>query len=443
MILINIIFIDNIMTNTKFLVIGDPHFKTSNVPESEDFITKCIDLVKNECPDFIIILGDILHEHERLHTIPLNIAYDFIKAMSSLTKTYVIVGNHDMINNQQFLNQNHWMNSMKEWPNTIIVDVPTKLYHNGKTYMFCPYVPNGRLQEALSLYRNPLSGSDVVDVVDVDDHDDDHDDDDDDVDDDHDDDVDVDVDIDVDVDVDDVDHSIWKSSTIIFAHQEFINCKMGAIVSQDGDHWDTSLPPVISGHIHHNQRLLNGHIYYPGSAMQNAFGDPNNILAIIEVTSGEVKSSDNLLPYNLREVDLMLRKKRIVYHDLESIDSLDIDKLLNSKDAIKLSLSGNYEDFKIFTKTHIAKQLSNNGIVIVHKNKKKKDNTSSDSEHLDINTDENSAEVSDINPVILDSDDSIEKLVHNFVTNEANSNLVSDFNYIFLGYRKDQELIII
>ena len=62
---------------------------------------------------------------------------------------------------------------------------------------------------------------------------------------------------------------------------------------------------------------------------------------------------------------------------------------------------------------------------------------------MDINTDENSAEVSDINPVILDSDDSIEKLVHNFVTNEANSNLVSDFNYIFLGYRKDQELIII
>ena len=394
------------MTNTKFLVIGDPHFKTSNVPESEDFITKCIDLVKNECPDFIIILGDILHEHERLHTIPLNIAYDFIKAMSSLTKTYVIVGNHDMINNQQFLNQNHWMNSMKEWPNTIIVDVPTKLYHNGKTYMFCPYVPNGRLQEALSLYRNPLSGSDVVDV--------------------------------------DVDHSIWKSSTIIFAHQEFINCKMGAIVSQDGDHWDTSLPPVISGHIHHNQRLLNGHIYYPGSAMQNAFGDPNNILAVIEVPSGEVKPSDNLLPYNLREVDLMLRKKRIVYHDLESIESLDIDKLLNSKDAIKLSLSGNYEDFKIFTKTHIAKQLLNNGIVIVHKNKKKiKDNTSSDSEHLDINTDENSAEVSDINPVILDSDDSIEKLVHTFVTNEANSNLVSDFNYIFLGYSKDQEIIII
>ena len=432
MILINIIFIDNIMTNTKFLVIGDPHFKTSNVPESEDFITKCIDLVNNECPDFIIILGDILHEHERLHTIPLNIAYDFIKAMSSLTKTYVIVGNHDMINNQQFLNQNHWMNSMKEWPNTIIVDVPTKLDHNGKTYMFCPYVPNGRLQEALSSYRNPLSGSDVVDVVDVDvDHvDDDH------VDDDDDDD---------DVDHDHVDdHSVWKSSTIIFAHQEFINCKMGAIVSQDGDHWDTSLPPVISGHIHHNQRLLNGHIYYPGSAMQNAFGDPNNILAIIEVTSDEVNPSENLLPYNLREVDLMLRKKRIVYHDLESIDSLDIDKLLNSKDAIKLSLSGNYEDFKIFTKTHTAKQLLNNGIVIVHKNKKKiKDNTSSDPGHLDINTNENSSEASDINPVILDSDDSIEKLVHSFVTNEANSNLVSDFNYIFLGYSKDQELIII
>ena len=417
------------MVNTKFLVIGDPHFKTSNVPESEDFIAKCIDLVNTECPDFIIILGDVLHEHERLHTIPLNIAYDFIKAMSSLTKTYVIVGNHDMINNQQFLNQNHWMNSMKEWPNTTIVDIPTTLHHNGKTYMFCPYVPNGRLREALSSYKtsstNELVIPDRTDTPSDPDP--------------------------TDPDPTDPDPTdpIWKSSTIIFAHQEFLNCKMGAIISQDGDSWDKSLPPVISGHIHHNQTLLDGYIYYPGSAMQNAFGDPNNILAIVDVQSdspsdspSDSSSESNLLPYNLREIDLMLRKKRIVYHDLDAIDTIDVDKLLNSKDAIKLSLSGNYDDYKIFTKTPISKQLANNGIVIVHKNKKQiKDKTiPTDSENPNI---QENTDYDESNPIIFDSDDSVEKLVHDFVSREPNSDLVSDFNYIFLGYEKNQELLIV
>ena len=107
---------------TKFLVIGDPHFKTSNVPDTEDFIEKTISLAKKEVPDFVIILGDVLHEHERLHTIPLNIAYNFIKAMASLAKTYILVGNHDMINNQQFLNDNHWLGAMKQWKNVYIVD---------------------------------------------------------------------------------------------------------------------------------------------------------------------------------------------------------------------------------------------------------------------------------------------------------------------------------
>jgi len=131
---------------TKFLVIGDPHFKTSNLPDTDDFINKTIDLAAKESPDFIIILGDVLHEHERLHTIPLNKAYEFIKAMSEAAPTYVMVGNHDLINNQQFLTENHWMNGMKEWDNVTIVDVPIVLNHNDAQFIFCPYVPNGRLQ---------------------------------------------------------------------------------------------------------------------------------------------------------------------------------------------------------------------------------------------------------------------------------------------------------
>lgn len=370
---------------TKFLVIGDPHFKTSNLPDIDEFISKTIDLVREESPDFIIILGDVLHEHERLHTIPLNKAYDFVKAMAAAAQTYILVGNHDMINNQQFLNQNHWMNGMKEWDSVTIVDVPTHLEHAGNRFVFCPYVPNGRLQEALDTIK---SGPD------------------------------------------------WKSADLLFVHQEFIGCKMGAIISQDGDVWDKSLPPVISGHIHSNQTLMDGHIYYPGSAMQNAFGDPNNILPIIEFGA----DASSLMPYTTREIDLMLRKKKIIYVELDTIDTYDIGKILNSPDQIKLSLTGSYEDFKVFIKTPIAKQLLNKGVKLIHKNKKASKEPEFDASSLD--TENHEAEY-DSDPTVSNSDDSLEKLIHSFVVRETNPYVTSDFNYIFLGHEKDQDLLIL
>ena len=108
----------------------------------------------------------------------------------------------------------------------------------------------------------------------------------------------------------------WKSSLLIFAHQEFKGCKMGAIESIDGDTWSTEYPPIISGHIHSNQ-TLDTNVYYPGSAMQNAFGDPNNIIAVIDWDLDLINSTTNTQTtdmiskkYNLREIDLHLRKKK-------------------------------------------------------------------------------------------------------------------------------------
>ena len=80
----------------NILIIGDPHFKVENIKEVELFIDKIEKLANEKNPDLIIILGDILHDHERLHTIPLNKSYDFINRMRNIAKTYIIVGNHDM-----------------------------------------------------------------------------------------------------------------------------------------------------------------------------------------------------------------------------------------------------------------------------------------------------------------------------------------------------------
>ena len=52
----------------KIVIIGDPHFKTSNIKDCDDFISKIVQTCKSENPNLIVILGDVLHEHERLHT---------------------------------------------------------------------------------------------------------------------------------------------------------------------------------------------------------------------------------------------------------------------------------------------------------------------------------------------------------------------------------------
>ena len=287
----------------SFIIIGNTHFKVNNIPDVDLFITNITNLVKEKTPDIIVLLGDTLDTHERLHTIPLNKAYEFINNMRKITKTYVITGNHDMINHVQFLTTNHWLNALKEWDNVIIVDKVLMTILNNKKYIFCPFVSPGRFEEALNTLEEE-----------------------------------------------------WKDATCIFAHQEFYGCKMGAIVSVDGDKWSLEYPNVISGHIHSNQ-IPQENIYYPGSSLQVSFGESqNNIIAYVTFKNDK--------EYSLEEIDLNLRKKKIVYKTIEDIEEYNIPK---TEDEIKVSLSGEYNEFKTFKKTKKYKELLNKGIKVVFK----------------------------------------------------------------------------
>lgn len=292
------------------LFIGDPHFMVSNIPEVDLFIEKMTELALEKKPDLIICAGDLLHTHERLHTIPLNRAYKLIHNMRKISKTYVLVGNHDYIQNQQFLTDNHWMNGMKEWYNLVIVDKVLTETINDVLFTFVPYVPPGRFEEAL----NSL----------------------------------------------DEDKVIWKESDCIFAHQEFFGCKMGAIVSVEGDKWCLDYPEVISGHIHSKQKPQKN-IYYSGSAMQHAFGESSkNIIAHLTF---EPKQSG----YVLDEIDLNLPRKKIIYMDVENVDDYELPV---TQDKIKITVSGVYEQFKALKKTKKYKNLVKEGIKVVFKAKK-------------------------------------------------------------------------
>jgi len=92
---------------------------------------------------------------------------------------------------------------------------------------------------------------------------------------------------------------------------------MGAITSLEGDKWPESYPPIVSGHIHSRQ-IIQNNIYYPGSALQHAFGESDKNIIPILTFSENYNYNNNF--YKLEEIDLCLPKKKIVYLNIEDFE---------------------------------------------------------------------------------------------------------------------------
>ena len=285
----------------RITAIGDTHFRVDNINIVEILIQKIVELLRENPPDLIVLLGDILHDHERLHTIAMNKAYEFITLLRDISPVYILVGNHDMINHDQFLTDNHWMNALKHWENVTIIDKVLHLEVEGKDLLFCPFVAPGRFIEALETHNFD-----------------------------------------------------WKDSDVIFAHQEFKGCKMGAIISEIGDEWDLDNPFVISGHIHSKQTPQDN-IFYTGSSMQVAYGESENNIIL------DLNLDDSI---ELQEHILDIPRKKIIYIDIDQFESFELN---NSKDYIKLTIKGNYEDFKMLKKSKKYKKLMKDGVKISYK----------------------------------------------------------------------------
>jgi DNA repair exonuclease SbcCD nuclease subunit len=255
------------------LFIGDPHIQLKHLATARVMIDRLETLANCQSPAIIVIAGDLLHNHERIHTTEMNVAIDLVRRMRTIAPTFVLVGNHDYIQNCQFLTTNHWMNALKDWDGVTIVDeVITRTYdRHGRTFVFVfvPYVPCGRFVEAL-----------------------------------------------------DTCGTTWTSATCIFAHQEFRGCNMGAIVSETGDVWDTGYPHVVSGHIHGTQ-TVGRNVYYPGTPMQHTFGEGDN--KRVSMLSFEASNeASNEAPYTTFAHDLGLPRKRTVHLTTTQAESYDV-----------------------------------------------------------------------------------------------------------------------
>lgn len=295
---------DEISMGSKVLTIGDPHFRRENLHSISQYTHRIVTIIERDQPDFVIILGDLLHCHERLHTAVLNKAYTFIHTLRQLVPVYILVGNHDYINNSQFLSTQHWMNAMKEWDDVYIVDTGMVRHSPAGKFIFCPYVFPGRFEEAL----------DIIDPE-------------------------------------------WHDARAIFCHQEFRGCKMGAIESTVGDIWIESNPFVVSGHIHDKQRIQSN-IFYTGSSMQHAYGEsPDKTVSMCRFEK----------QISIENVDLEMPSKRILYMDMDTIQTFIPPK--NSEDQLRITVSGTFDDFKVFKKSSKYRELQRQGVRVVYRHK--------------------------------------------------------------------------
>ena len=198
----------------KVLCVGDIHFRHSSIAENDLLIEKLKEKVWETAPDIVVFMGDLLHNHGTTYVQPFNQVLKLLKEIGSICTTYVLVGNHDYINNSQFLSDNHFLKAFEGLDRVKIVD--RVVNHYGLVLM--PYVPAGRFVEALDTCEG------------------------------------------------------WKSAKAIFCHQDFYGVELNGIKMEHGDKWPETFPLVISGHIHEHQ-WLQKNICYIGTPYMTTFAE--------------------------------------------------------------------------------------------------------------------------------------------------------------------------
>lgn len=295
------------MTNQiEVLAIGDPHYQISSLHHVAIFEKQLFQHLTAHRYDRIVMMGDLLHDHARLHSDCLSIACEFLKQLTLYCEhVYALVGNHDYTSNTNFLSNKHWMNCIKGFPKLTIVDtVVVETVHNIKI-VYVPYCPDGRLIEALNTRKGE-----------------------------------------------------WEDAKCIFGHQLLDGCKMGSITAENVESWSSEYPTMISGHIHTKQRI-GDNLIYTGSCMMHAFGESN------DKSMTEIKLFDTGEKI-ISEVYLNTMKKVVRYMNVDEFKNLNL-KGLDKVTEYKFSVNGSEAEFKLVKKGKVYKELLNTKHKIVFK----------------------------------------------------------------------------
>lgn len=293
----------------RVLVVGDPHFTLNNRAETDQLQVDLLELQKEV--DLVVILGDILDRHSQIHLLVFNRAVALLQALADQGSTVVLIGNHDRVNNQDFLSNHHPFvgqerDSLYIIAQPRVMEFPLKIpsretkspvgvEFQGMRFLFCPFVAEGRWLEAIESIN--LSEIDYV-----------------------------------------------------FAHQSFRGAKIDGQVIETRDIWEVDAPLMISGHIHERQQIQ-PNLLYIGTPFQQSFREScDKSVSIFTLTSES---------WSEERVDLHIPLKRSFECLIRQLDELDFGVLLEKSrpEMIRLVLKGTEAEVKAIQKSLIYQRL--------------------------------------------------------------------------------------
>lgn len=318
----------------KVLCIGDPHFRTNNMIDTDALCKRILEIIDHIHPDFVVVLGDVLDRHETIHVSPLERATRFLKLISEKCLLYVLIGNHDRPNNSTFMTPEHPFTAIKYWPNTYIVDSILDTVIKGHRFIFMPYVYPGRFFEALT-YSDVLKDIPKGEFSDKD--------------------------------------GKWKDEYIIdelkkngkgiaciFAHQEFRGAKMGAILSEIGDIWLPKYPFILSGHIHEYDELQMN-LIYSGTAYYTNWGETHSKSISLLTFQNDMFELDR----KHERIDMKLPRKQLIHVNATDISEYDPPK----GDQMKIIITGTFAEIRAAMKSAKMRKWKEDGIIVCVKEK--------------------------------------------------------------------------
>ena len=214
-----------------------------------------------------------------------------------------MIGNHDFIHNKVYLTNEHPFNAIKEWKDVYVVDTPRSFDIGDYRFIFCPYVEDGRLQEALSTLKPSLEQS---------------------------------------------------KPKCIFCHATF----KGAILDNGTESLVGENPNdyfYCSGHIHKTGWVGNN-VFYPGTPYQTSFGEDEKKGIYSMFFTSEYKPK-------IQRIDLLLQKKIVLQVNVNDIEKVNIPKNVNVKVVVTGDISTIKEKKKrieeLFTDCHLQMKPNN------------------------------------------------------------------------------------
>jgi hypothetical protein len=351
------------------VIIGDPHYKTKNIVETTEFELKLFAYLDGiVAPTFIVCTGDMLNDHETVHSDPLRRIISLVHRLRRYAPVYVLVGNHDRPNNSNFLTEEHPFTAIKHWDcdlslnrhavtvvDRVIVDVIA-----GHRLVWVPYVPPGRFFEALMTAIKPTEDNVTAPVGSA---------------------------------PSVVSPSVvspsapvvtgpkgrsapkvgslpsapnqteWRAAlgsamtniTAIFSHQEFYGVPLSAdTTSVNGDRWPLDYPTVFNGHIHdYSQPQPN--IYNVGTPFQQTFGErEDKTISLVTVTTQREITH--------QRVDLHLTKKRTIHLTVNEV----VTFVPPPGYHLKIVIVGTSSELKQAGKLYQVKALIDLGVKVVY-----------------------------------------------------------------------------